>query len=178
MLFKVIKVVGLVLIANAITFFLSSSCIAAESITRDLFAAASVVAKCTINTTPVNFGTYNPLLNKPVIASGTITVTCTKGTNAIVSLSDGKNGIRRMQNEKGAYLTYELYKPSGVIPGATCAYIDRWGTKDKNQGLSLEAALSKDPRTYNVCGQISATADNARASVGHYTDVVLATMEF
>jgi spore coat protein U-like protein len=72
------------------------------------------------------------------------------------------------------YISYELYKPASVTPGAGCAYSAVWGSGATN-GLVPTAATTKNARTYNVCGR---TALGQDVGADSYSDSVTATVNF
>src|ERR1700737_3736077 len=103
-----VTVVGLSFLVVATAFGASVSTINTNNIT------ASVVPKCTIGAFAIAFGAYDPFSATPLDQSGTIAVTCTKGTSGVLSLNLGVNAlvaVRRMQDTggTGSYLTYEIY---------------------------------------------------------------------
>jgi spore coat protein U-like protein len=140
--------------------------------TANLTVSANVIKNCTISTTPVNFGAYDPVAanaTTPLNAIGNITVTCTKGAAAKVGLNAGGNAqgaTRRMTATAAEFLTYELYKDAGRT--------QVWGNTETD-GLDIVAAPSRDPRTFTAYGSVAAAQD---ATVGNYTDTVVATVNF
>ncbi len=127
---------------------------------------------CTITTAPVAFGNYDSVAanaTAPLDGIGTVTVTCTKGAPAKVGLNAGSNAqgtTRRMSGGAAAYLTYELYKDTG----RTTVWGDTAGT-----ALDIPAAPNRNPRNFTVYGRVAAAQD---ATVGTYTDTVVATVNF
>ena len=142
------------------------------SASASLNVSASVSKNCTITTAPVTFGAYDPVAanaTAPLDATGTVTITCTKGAAAKVGLGAGGNAqgtVRRMLGGTAAYLTYELYKDS--------SHASVWGDTI-DTALDVTAAPSRLPRDFAVYGRIPATQD---ATVGSYTDTVVATVNF
>jgi len=59
--------------------------------TSELSVTATVNASCTINTSPVSFGSYSPAQAQPTYVSGSVTVSCVKGSIPVISLSGGLN---------------------------------------------------------------------------------------
>jgi spore coat protein U domain-containing protein, fimbrial subunit CupE1/2/3/6 len=137
-----------------------------------LTVTATVSKNCTISTAPVNFGAYDPIAanaTAPLDGVGTVTVTCTKGAVAKVALSVGANAqgtTRRMSQGAAAYLTYELYKEN--------SHSTVWGDT-LDTALEIPAAPNRNPRDYTVYGRVAQAQD---ATVGSYTDTVLATVNF
>ena len=163
--------VSAVLLAAASTAF-------AGSATSNLGVSANVSANCTISTTAVAFGAYDPIVVNaatPRDANGAVTITCTKGATTTIGLDAGGNSThasgttRAMTNGAGtpSYLSYELYQDA---PGGTL-----WG----NSGADLDtppAAPSKAPRSFTVYGRIPAGQDVPVAA--SYSDTVVATVNF
>ncbi len=150
--------------------------------TADLSVTANVSASCTINTTPVSFGSYSPAQAQPTFVSGSVTVACVKGSTPVISLSSGLHpgstpGERAMKHAVGTdLLSYFLYKPASVVANTACTTTetDPWGsvgTERFEPGTATGIAAS----TYNICGKIPAAQD---VSTGSYQDTVTATVEF
>lgn len=147
------------------------------TVTTTLGVSASVANNCTISASGVNFGSYDPLAATDTDSTGSVTITCTKGTTASVTLDTGANAsgvTRRMTDGSGGYLTYELYHPANTTPGAGADYTTVWGTAGPNV-FSPAAAPSKAARTFTVSGRISAGQDVAS---GTYNDTVQAVVNF
>jgi spore coat protein U-like protein len=150
----------------------AESRLSAQTSSAQLTVTASVSKNCTITTAPVNFGAYDPVAanaTAPLDGIGSVTVTCTKGAPAKVGLSVGSNAqgtTRRMTGGTAAYLNYELYQDTGR---ATV-----WGDTT-DTALDVTAAPDKNPRTFTVYGRIVGAQD---ATVGNYTDTVVATVNF
>jgi len=158
---------GLAAVAIAV-----ESSLSAQSATASLTISASVSKNCTITTSPVNFGAYDPVTanaTAPRDGTGTVTITCTKGAPAKVGLGVGSNSqgtTRRMLGGTAAYLTYELYKDS--------THASVWGNT-ADTALDIPAAPNRNPRDFTVYGRAPAGQD---APVGAYTDTVVATVNF
>jgi spore coat protein U-like protein len=142
--------------------------------TANLAVTASVSANCTISTTAVAFGAYDPIFANDTAArdaAGNVRIACTKGATPTIGLGLGSNAsgsVRRMLGAAGEYLTYELYQPVGS------GYVTVWGTTGANlfpAGLST----SRAPRDFAVNGRILGGQDVA---TGSYVDSVVATVNF
>src|ERR1019366_4623482 len=60
--------------------------------TANLSLSATVINNCTISTTPVAFGNYDPLSGSVTQATGTVVVTCTKSApGTTITLGNGLN---------------------------------------------------------------------------------------
>ncbi|HEY6508719.1 MAG TPA: spore coat U domain-containing protein [Vicinamibacterales bacterium] len=144
----------------------------AQQSSASLTVSASVTKNCTIATSPVNFGAYDPVAanaTAPLDGIGTITVTCTKGAASKVGLSPGGNAqgtTRRMTQGAAEYLAYELYKDTSRSTV--------WGD-GIDTALDVPAAPNRNPRTFTAYGRVTGAQD---AAVGNYTDTVLATVNF
>jgi spore coat protein U-like protein len=143
-----------------------------QNAAASLTVSASVSKNCTITTSPVNFGAYDPVAanaTAPLDGIGTIVVTCTKGAVAKAGLNPGSNAegtTRRMSQGAAAYLSYELYKDT--------AHSAVWGDTT-DTALDIPAAPNRNPRTFSVYGRVNPAQD---ATVGSYTDTVVATVNF
>jgi spore coat protein U-like protein len=164
--------ISIVLAGLAIVSFAAQRTLSGQTATSSLTVTANVSKNCTIATAPVNFGSYDTVAanaTAPLDGIGTITVTCTKGAAAKVGLNTGSNAqgsTRRMSQGAAAYLNYELYKDSG--------HATVWGDT-ADTGLDIPAAPNRNPRTFTAYGRIPAAQD---ATVGNYTDTVVATVNF
>ncbi len=153
----------------------------AGTATANLSVTATVDASCTINTSPVSFGSYNPTAATPTFVSGAVTVACVKGTTPVIGLGGGANpganpGERAMLNAStNELLSYFLYKPALAAPNnCTTTETDVWGnsgTERLEPGTTTSVAAS----TYSICGKIPQQQD---VSTGSYQDTVIATVEF
>jgi spore coat protein U-like protein len=145
---------------------------AAASQTANLGVSATVSTNCTISTTALGFGSYDPVganASADLDGTGGLTVACTKGATATLGLGLGANAsgsTRRMSDGSGSFLTYELYQDSGRSTV--------WGTAGAGL-LTLTAAPSKAARVFTVYGRVPSNQD---ATAGSYTDTVVATVNF
>lgn len=141
--------------------------------TASLSVTATVASNCSISTTPVAFGSYDPIVtnaSSPLNSTGTVTVTCTTGSAPSITLGQGSNPaggstgaipIRRMISG-GNYLTYYLYSNSG--------YSTVWSTTAPTLAAGNGAA-----QQYTVYGQIPS---GQNVPSGSYSDTVVATVTF
>lgn len=144
----------------------------ADSATSTIAVSATVRRNCTISTTPLAFGTYDPVVghaSTPLDATATVTIACTTGTPASIGLDDGSNAAatqRRLTNGSAAYLNYQIFLDSG--------YSTVWGTDTTNR-LDAGTAPSKTARAFPVYGRIPAAQD---VPIGPFSDAVVATVNF
>lgn len=138
--------------------------------------------------TAVAFGTYDPITaNAPpasggvnLNSTGSITITCTKGTAPTIGLSLGANAsgsTRRMLSGAANYLTYELYQPPNNTAGTACTFPGTtvWGTAGANLFSPTATVSGKTAQIYNICGTVAAGQNPA---IGTYADAVVATVTF
>ncbi len=143
----------------------------AATATSSFLVTAVVSANCTISSNPLAFGAYDPVVTNAVAnldQTSTLTVACTKGSSAAVSLNLGTHSTgttRRMQHSVTAteFLTYELY--------TSAARTTVWNTTNT---VAYNAA-SKAASTLTVFGRVPANQDIA---IGNYADSVTATITF
>ena len=150
----------------------SSRSHAAGSASANLSVSASVANNCTISTSPLAFGAYDPVVanaSTNLDATATVTVACTKGATATIGLGLGSNAsgtTRRMTDGSSNFLTYEMYQDS--------ARSALWGNSGAEL-LSPVAAPSKSTRDFTVYGRVPSNQD---VPAGSYTDTVTATVNF
>ena len=153
---------------------------AAGSASNPLTLSATVINNCTITTTPVAFGNYDPLNGAVTNAFGTVVIACTKNAIPTIWLGNGNNYSapnRRMIDGGGNFMNYEIYQPPTNGAGVACTWVTpaRWGQTVGTDVFTPTASPGKAARTYNVCGQIAAGLDLA---AGTFNDTVVATVNF
>lgn len=162
--------VALATTATAVAFGAGSA--HAGSATTSLAISATVINNCTISTSAVAFGSYDPVVanaSANLDSTGSITVACTKGATATIGLNTGSNAsgtARRLADGTSNYLTYEIYKDSSRT--------SVWG----NSGGDLHTppvAPNKSPRTFTAYARVTSNQD---VPAGSYTDTVTATVNF
>ena len=148
----------------------------AGTATDNLSVTASVSANCTISTAAVAFGAYDPITaNKtsPLDGTGTVTVTCTTGSAALITLGQGANAdtgsteiapLRRMKDAGTNHLAYFLFSDTdrtAVWGGDTTTDVAHTGT-GVAVGLTVYGRVTQDQNM----------------PAGSYSDTVLATVSF
>lgn len=133
-------------------------------------------AACTLSSTGVAFGVYNPVSTTAKDATGTVTLTCTADSGSAsydVKLSPGGGGAsyaaRRMASGAN-FLPYQLFRNS--------ARTQIWG--DGTASTFVNSGNSQLPRrggtrVMQVYGRI---ASQLTVNPGAYTDVVIATVTY
>jgi spore coat protein U-like protein len=136
-----------------------------------LEVSATVIGACTITTTPVAFGSYNPLSAADNdVGQGNLQIVCTTGSSPSIGLNDGTDspsaGVRRMAGPGSNHLPYSLFSDLGRT--------SPWGDTALTRVALGTMALST-PIDRAVYGRIPAQQNVA---VGSYTDSVTATVNF
>ena len=160
--------------AAAITIAVASAVMTAQGgqTSTNMQVNANVIRKCTIQTQPLAFGSYDPVLTNataPLDGQTTLTVACTKGTAVSIAMDGGSNAqgtTRRMSSADGSFLTYEAYRDSSRT--------QRWGDGE-GERLDGGIAPSRDPRQFIVYGRVTGGQD---VPEGAFQDTVLVTVMF
>jgi spore coat protein U-like protein len=146
----------------------------ADTDADNLEVTASVVNTCQITGGTLNFGAYDTVSGAAVNASTTVSVECTEGATAIITLGQGANPdtgtttavpLRRMSDGGTNYLSYFLYSDTDRLTV--------WGETPVT-GKSY-TATSAAPANLTVFGTIAANQDEPANS---YSDTVVATITF
>jgi len=160
----------------ALLTFWANTAIAATA-TANLSVTATVSGACSVTTSPVAFGAYNPLSGSLLDATGAVTVTCTSGTTYSIALDAGANAsttsdanTRRMLANTSDFLPYALYLDSG--------HTTIWG--DGLNGTSVNPTSSTftgdgTAQGRTVYGRIAA---GQNVAPGTYSDTVVATITY
>jgi len=161
----------LVPMAFATLTVVSSGAALADSKYDTFTVKASVVAKCTIDTTAasIDFGSYDAFSTTDYAVSSTVSIACTKGApDLTLALSGGAKpttiGGATMNQMSGAsdLLAYGLYQDSD--------HTTPWhGTSRKI------ASATKNAVPYTIYGVVP---KGQNVSVGDYSDTVTATINF
>ena len=133
---------------------------------------ATVLSECTVSTSSVNFGAYDPVSANavtPLDSTGTVNVYCTIGTLATVSLDLGTHSsgtTRRMLAGVANFLNYEIYRDSArsVV----------WNSVNTDSGTST-SKLTPINGGFVAYGRIPAAQD---VTIGSYSDTLLVTVNY
>ncbi len=167
---RLVRTLAAITATTALVATMAPSATAATA-TANLTVSATVTKNCTVSTSALAFGSYDPVVanaSANLDGTGGVTVACTRGATASIALGAGSNAsgaTRRMADGAGNFLTYELYSDSGRS--------SVWNTAAGS--LSLTAAPSRAARDYTVYGRISGNQD---VPAGTYGDTVVATVNF
>ncbi|MGR9085688.1 MAG: Csu type fimbrial protein [Gammaproteobacteria bacterium] len=143
--------------------------------TANLAVSATISANCTIDTTALDFGGYDPIVTHkaaPLDGTGTVTTVCTNGSAVAITLGQGVNAdtgssdpapLRRLTDGTN-FLSYDLYSDSGrsVV----------WGN---DATVDVERTGTGVADVLTVYGQIP---QDQNVPAGTYTDTVVATVTF
>lgn len=142
----------------------------------NLAVSAEVIDNCTISTSAIAFGNYDPIVANAASAldgTGSVTVTCTLNDGVQITLGQGVNPdtgssatapARRMVDGASNHLSYSLYsdEPRTAV----------WGD---DASVDVEATGTGEADAHTVYGSVDAGQNNP---AGSYTDTVVATVTF
>lgn len=174
-----------VIAASAASIALAGTALAAGTASQNLNISAQVNNNCTIATTAVAFGIYDPIVTNKAgtgadvnNGAGKLTVTCTKKSSGVtLALGNGGNfnlGARRMTDGTD-FLAYELYQPPNVTPATACTFPGTTVWNSVNTLNPAAASFDGTAKDFFICGTV---AKGQNVEVGSYADVVIATVNF
>ena len=130
-----------------------------------LISATLWAATCTLSTSGIAFGSYDPFVNQNVDSVANIGVTCDETTPYSIALSTGNGSYdTRVMTSGLHHLLYNLYVDASLTT--------IWG-----DGTGQSATVSDNQLVGNhtVYGRIPARQD---AHVGVYSDTIVITLTF
>ena len=147
----------------------------ADTGTSIMNVSATVRHSCSIDTTPMAFGTYNGVVanaSTALDAMATVISSCTSGAAALITMNAGNSAgsvsddvpVRRMTSEAGDYLVYQVY--SDVSRERI------WGNTTLT-GVALTGTGS--PQTHKVYGSIPSAQ---LVPEGEYSDQIIVTITY
>ena len=145
----------------------------ATDLDADLDVSASINVACTITTTDLTFGNYDPIITNatdPLNKMASVTSTCTVGAAGTILLDNGENyteGSGRQMVHSTDTTSYLKYGVSNASYGGA-----NWGIGD--DGVSYAgtgSAVLED-----IYGQVGAGQNTAVD--GSYTDLIVATINY
>jgi len=158
---------------------LSASIAGAGTAHTNFNVTTTVLDRCTVSSSSISFGSYDPTSATSLRAQGAITAKCTKGDAISVALNQGANPapgstpvapIRRMTDGASHYLPYHIYiaaPPNRAEWGS--------GAAGKNEPPAQIAAGVNLPVVFTTYGALSA---GTNAPAGEYSDIVIAIVTF
>jgi spore coat protein U-like protein len=150
---------------------LAGTAMASGSAQNDLSVSAEVINSCSITTSPVDFGNYDPISSSDNTSSGGVTVTCTPEASAAILLGEGVNKagsstaaapVRRL-SDGTHFLSYNLYTDN--------TYGTVW---DNDTGVPYAGTGNAD--AIDVFGMVP--MGQLSAPAGSYSDTVVAKVTF
>jgi spore coat protein U-like protein len=165
--------------AAVVILGVSASIVSAGTSNTNFNVTATVLDRCTVSSSGLAFGGYDPTNAATLRAQGTIAAKCTKGDAVSVAINQGANPapgstpaapVRRMTDGASHYLPYHIYI---AAPPSRA----EWGTgaAGKNQPPAQLAAGVSAPVIFTTYGALSA---GTNAPAGEYTDIVIAIVTF
>lgn len=127
--------------------------------------APAFAASCTISSSGVNFGSYDPVDAVDTRGAGTIHLGCDAPVNANVALvGGGRSAVDHAMSNGSSQLVYDLY----VDPQRST----RWGDGTAgSQTLPFDGTAADRP----IYGSITA---RQRVTAGSYTDTIMLTVTY
>lgn len=142
-----------------------SPLIALSGVALWLLSFSLWAATCTVSTSGIAFGGYDPFISQDVDSVATIGVTCDETASYSIALSTGTGTYEQRVMASGLHqLLYNLYTD------ATLSTV--WGD---GTGHSATVGDSQLVATYTVYGRIPARQN---AHVGAYGDTIVITLTF
>lgn len=128
-------------------------------------------ALCSVGSTSLAFGSFNPLTDSTVDSTATITITCDASTSYTIALSPGGSGTysQRRMASGGNTLYYNLYTDAG--------YNQIWGDGTGGSFMVDGGPALLGSRDHTVYGRIP-LASQRNAMVGSYSDSITVTITY
>ncbi len=139
--------------------------------TSTFTVTAAVINVCTITSTSLAFGNYNPLSATDTTGSSTVTVTCTLAAPWSVDLDAGSNPSGTSPNLQRRMALLTSFLGYNLCQDAACA--QKWGTT--TGGTAVTGTGTGLPQAQTVFGRIPA---GQNVSAGAVADSVTATVTF
>ncbi|MGE0742818.1 MAG: spore coat U domain-containing protein [Hyphomonadaceae bacterium] len=142
----------------------------ADSATDSFQVTATVLEACEVSADDLEFGDYDPIALAHVDATGSLSITCTNGTDYELGLSLGdgagaSNALRYMERAGGAQLGYTLYQDA--------LRTTLWGADPGTDTLSGVGDGTPDP--IDIFGRIPM---QQTAPAGAYEDTIVVTVSW
>jgi len=176
-LFK--TMVLLALLISAASFILPAY---ATSTTTNMNVTANISATCTMSNTDLDFGDYDATgtnSSRDLLATATISTSCTSGTNGVISMSGGSHVLfcvsskchRQMANQdETSFLRYNIYTNESLSWGSV------WSDNTSATNEVVQVIGSGVSQNTTVYGEITKNQRNAAA--GSYTDTITITLNY
>jgi len=154
----------------------------ATSSTVNMDVKANITANCTMSNTDLDFGVYDATgihKSRDLLATATISTTCTSGTNGVISMSGGSHVLfcmsskchRQMANQdETSFLRYNIYTNESLSWGSV------WSDNTSATNEVVQVIGSGVSQNTTVYGEITKNQRNAAA--GSYTDTITITLNY
>ena len=173
--FKLSPLKRAIVSAIALGFTILATQSHADTGTSNMSVSATVRHACSIDTTPMAFGTYDGVVanaSTALDAMATVISSCTSGAAALITMNAGNSAgsgsddvpVRRMTSEAGDYLVYQVY--------SDVSHETVWGN-----AVPTGVALSGTglPQTLTVYGSIPSAQ---MVPEGDYSDQINVTISY
>ena len=158
---------GLILQANAATS------------TSEMNVTTNISATCTMSNTDLDFGDYDANASQDLLATATITTTCTSGTPADVIMDNGQHSTREQRIVGRSFRTTYYRHMSNAGSDSKLQYelyIDEIHTFVWSSSLSQEIDGSGASEDLSVYAKVF--KNQLDAAAGSYTDTINMTLNY
>jgi spore coat protein U-like protein len=129
-----------------------------------------MAANCTVSTSGVAFGNYDPLTGEPVDSSGTISVSCSGSAGEVVNVKlSTTTNMRKLQGPVRA-LVYQLY----IDANRTQIWGDGTGATSTISGSLTVGTSGSVTQNFYVYGTLASGQNHAEA--GGYLDTLVVSL--
>jgi spore coat protein U-like protein len=154
----------------------------ATSTTTNMNVTATISATCIMSNTDLDFGDYDATgtnSSRDLLATATISTSCTSGTNGVISMSGGSHVLfcmsskchRQMANQdETSFLRYNIYTNESLSWGSV------WSDNTSATNEVVQVIGSGVSQNTTVYGEITKNQRNAAA--GSYTDTITITLNY
>ena len=154
----------------------------ATSSTVNMNVTANISATCSMSNTDLDFGDYDATginSSRDLLATATISTSCTSGTNGVISMSGGSHVLfctsskchRQMANQdETSFLRYNIYTNESLSWGSV------WSDNTSATNEVVKVIGSGVSQNTTVYGEITKNQRNAAA--GSYTDTITITLNY
>jgi spore coat protein U-like protein len=144
---------------------LSPAVALAQTKTAQFAVRAQVVADCQVSAQDLNFGTYGA--DNAATATTVVTLRCTPGSAATLSLDGGGSGNPQARRMSGpANLNYQLYRDAALQDPINTSGAAWQLSGQSNTGQTI---------TYTIHGQVP---PGQSVPAGNYVDMVRVTVQY
>jgi spore coat protein U-like protein len=154
----------------------------AQAQTASLGVSSTVSASCSVSTSPLSFGAFNPSSGTATSAAGVVTLGCTTGSIPKIALDSGANASGAQRRlllsggnaaTAGETINYSVFQPSAFDGSGTCGGSTPWVS---GTAYPTTAATSATARNFSVCGVIPTGQTGTK--IGSFSDSLTATITF